>query len=190
MTHICWGVIFMWFAWRGVHRAGKRWLNWAAALGLPVLLHAVTNASLVDVPGGTDINSEAVPTVMEFLFVLSGLGALVVSVWAAVICVVKGRRGEGNDQKPNAKYQGIPNVADTRTSGSVTIIPKIKPTLILAHPVAPRQTRQTTKVSTKGSPTTTESSNPEKCMSLFSLVKHPASNHPLSNHVLYTSQDS
>ena len=92
LSHGSWGIIMLWFAWRGWARHGDRRWNWAAALLVPVLLHATTNASLVDVPGASNLADGTVPPLAAIIIVLSGIAATVASVVLAWWCLIRSRR--------------------------------------------------------------------------------------------------
>jgi RsiW-degrading membrane proteinase PrsW (M82 family) len=91
MSHCSWGIIGAWFFWKG-WRSG-RWANWLAGLIVPALLHALTNASLVEVPGA-DGSADQMPSAEEVLVVLSGIVVFVVSIgWAALILIRSRKTG-------------------------------------------------------------------------------------------------
>ncbi len=92
LSHGSYGIIMTWFAWRGWARHGDRRGNWAAALLVPALLHATANASLVDVPGATDLPEGAMPPPAAIIIVLSGMAVMVASVALACWCIIRSRR--------------------------------------------------------------------------------------------------
>jgi RsiW-degrading membrane proteinase PrsW (M82 family) len=91
LSHCSWGIIMTWFGWRGWTRRNGKWGNWAATLLIPVLLHATTNASLVDVPGASNSPDGEIPT-PALMIMLSGLAALAASVVLSGYCLVRSRR--------------------------------------------------------------------------------------------------
>ncbi len=80
LSHCSWGVMGLFFVWRGWRAKEERFVNWTIAVLVPAILHAVMNAALVEVPKGA---SEAV----EGVLVLSSLAGLVVSVVGAAVAV-------------------------------------------------------------------------------------------------------
>ena len=92
LSHVSWGIIAAWFLWRGSFRHSGRWANWSAAFLIPTLLHALTNASLVDVPGVANLPDDAVPPPEAILIMLSGMAALIISLSAAVGCLIHSTR--------------------------------------------------------------------------------------------------
>ena len=97
VSHIAWGMIMAWFVWRGSFGASYRWVNWAAALIIPAFLHALTNASMVDVPGAANPADNVVPPPAAMLIVLSGLATLIISLAAAIGCVIHSGRSDRYD---------------------------------------------------------------------------------------------
>lgn len=91
LSHLSWGIIAAWFFWRGSSGKGNRCLNWCAGLLIPMMLHALDNASLAEVPGAT-MTDDATPPPEAILIMLSGMAVLMVSVAGAVGCVVNSRR--------------------------------------------------------------------------------------------------
>lgn len=95
LSHGCWGLVMGWFAWRGATTKSKRrWLHFLAALFVPAILHALLNASQVEEPGLDEMDEDATPTLGGALVVLSGIGALVVSLILAFRLFVLARRSE------------------------------------------------------------------------------------------------
>jgi RsiW-degrading membrane proteinase PrsW (M82 family) len=92
LSHGSSGIIMLWFGWRGWARHGDRRWNWAAALLVPVLLHATFNASLVDVPGATNLPDGTMPPLAAIMIVLSGMAVTVASVVLACWCLFRSRR--------------------------------------------------------------------------------------------------
>jgi RsiW-degrading membrane proteinase PrsW (M82 family) len=92
LSHGSSGIIMTWFAWQGWARQDERRRNWTAALLVPVLLHATNNASLVDVPGATELPDEVMPPPAAIMIVLSGVAATVASIVLACWCLIRARR--------------------------------------------------------------------------------------------------
>jgi hypothetical protein len=70
--HCSWGVIMTWFAWKGWRQTASRWWSWPVAVIVPPILHAIGNASLMEIPPGAN----------EDLPVLSGMAA---GLWTLVL---------------------------------------------------------------------------------------------------------
>jgi len=94
ISHGCWGIIMAWFAWRAASSNRGRWPKFAAALLVPALLHALLNASQVEVPGASGLAEDQMPPVSELLIVFSGIGSLLASIIFASRCLVLGRRAD------------------------------------------------------------------------------------------------
>jgi len=81
-------------------------LNWSIALLLPSLLHATTNASIMEIPGYATADAADAISATEFLVILSGISSTLTTFVLAVWCVYAARRvhlvpphatGNGND---------------------------------------------------------------------------------------------
>ena len=92
ISHASWGIMAGWFLWRGWSGEGRRSLHYGAAVLIPVLLHAVGNASLVEVPGAVNSVENATPPLSEVLIVLSGMGSLILTAALAAVCLGQARR--------------------------------------------------------------------------------------------------
>jgi RsiW-degrading membrane proteinase PrsW (M82 family) len=91
LSHGSWGIIMTWFGWQGWARRNTRWSNWAAALLVPMFLHAVTDASLVEIPGLSNLPDQVIPP-SALLIGLSGLAVLVASVALSGWCLIRAKR--------------------------------------------------------------------------------------------------
>jgi hypothetical protein len=120
LSHGSWGIIITWFAWRGWARHGDRRGNWAAALLVPALLHATENASLVDVPGATDLPDGVMPPLAAIMIVLSGMAVMVASVALACWCIIRSRRMDA--LAGGGRCRGVED--DAQGAGAVQVAPK------------------------------------------------------------------
>ena len=91
MLHCSWGLIAAWYAWRGWSGRGSRFLNWGLALFLPATLHALGNASQMDLPGTATAEGE-IGSGEESAIVLSGMASLLVSWILGVRCLRLARK--------------------------------------------------------------------------------------------------
>ncbi len=92
LSHGSWGILFAWFVWKGCVQSRRRWLNWAAAILVPVSLHAVINASMADVPGTSSDSDDAMPSGAAILIMFSGIGAFIASLAGAAWAARRARR--------------------------------------------------------------------------------------------------
>lgn len=101
LSHGCWGILMAWLASRAASSNRGRWPKFAAALLAPAFLHAVLNASQIEVPGAGALAEDQMPPLSEVLIVFSGIGALLASVIAASRCLVLA--GRVDRAKPQAQ---------------------------------------------------------------------------------------
>lgn len=94
ISHGCWGMIMAWLAWRAASSHRGRWPRFAAALLVPALLHALLNASQVEVPGARGLAEDQMPPASELLIVFSGIGSLLASIIFASRCLILAGRAD------------------------------------------------------------------------------------------------
>ena len=95
--HCSWGIITAWFAWNGWRRAGYRAWSWPFALLVPVVLHAVGNASLLDAPDNTKATADEI-SLAEVMVMLSGIGAGLITAVLAGFSLCAARRTHGQSE--------------------------------------------------------------------------------------------
>lgn len=102
LSHSSWGLICAWFVWRTRVRPEARCANWAAALLVPVALHAILNASMVEVPGADLLPEGAAPPMAAILIMISGIVAFLTSFAGAMWVTVRARRVQNPASDPPA----------------------------------------------------------------------------------------
>jgi RsiW-degrading membrane proteinase PrsW (M82 family) len=94
--HCSWGLMAAWFAWRGCHGKRFRGIAWLVALVLPSVLHAVGNASMMEIPGQPPSTEDAPVSLEELAIVLPGMAIIPVSWAAAAWSLFAARRQDSN----------------------------------------------------------------------------------------------
>jgi RsiW-degrading membrane proteinase PrsW (M82 family) len=82
--HCSWGLTAAWFAWRAYNRSRFRWINWSMALVVPSVLHAVGNASMMEIPGQSSAAESDAVSLAELAVVLPGM-AIIPASWALAV---------------------------------------------------------------------------------------------------------
>jgi len=89
--HCSWGIIAAWFAYRGWRGWRFRTLSWTFALLIPSVLHSVSNAAAMEIPGDAASDAGSAISATEFMVVFPGMASLPCSWAVAVWCVYAAR---------------------------------------------------------------------------------------------------